>query len=153
MTLFRSADRIVLAIVLSAPLLCACTHDKDSGAPVASARPLSIDGETVSVRQDADADGARQQTLLRIAQDCLAHGFASFAFTSVSAPKPHLPNRPPNAPAEIASTRTFNPPTSSVPDIQPGSILTVQFYHPGDPGSENSLDAGLISANLAQQHS
>lgn len=153
MALFRSIDRMVLCMVLSAPFLAACTHEKDSGEPVASARPVSIDGETVSVRPDADSDRAKQFTLLKIAQDCLARGFTSFAFQSVSEPKPHLPNRPPNAPAEFASTRTFNPPTAIVPDIQPGSVLTIQFYHPGDPGSENSLDAGLIAANLAQQHS
>ena len=87
--------------------------------------------------------------LLKIAQDCLAGGYATFAFTSVSVPKPHLPNRRADAPIEFAATHTFTAPTGVVPAIEPGTKVTVQFFKQGDPSGANSIDAQLIAANLA----
>ncbi len=96
----------------------------------------------------SDATRLRQLMLLKIAQDCLRLGYVTFAFTSVGVPKPHLPNKPPDAPPEFASTQTFNPPTSHVPQIEPGTMVGVKFFKAGDPGAADSLYAEMIVASL-----
>ena len=36
-----------------------------------------------------------------------------------------------------------------MPDIKPGTQVTVKFYKAGDPSGGNAICAGLIVANLA----
>jgi hypothetical protein len=147
----QTARRIALLMALSAFALCGCAshHDTTDVMSEVVSTPLAPDSEMVAARTTTDPSIVRKLVLLKIAQDCLANGFQTFAFTSIGEPKPHLPNRPPNAPPEIAATKTFNPPSSVVPDIQPGTVVTVRFYKAGDPSGTNNIFAQLIVANLA----
>jgi len=118
---------------------------------VVQSSSLTADTEAVQVRRGgaSDEERLRQLTLLKISQDCLARGYATFAFTSVSEPKPHLPNRAPDAPIEFAATQTFDPASATVPAIEPGTRLTVKFFKQDDPAGADFIAAPLIAANLA----
>lgn len=148
--MYFNRARTYAAISLCALLLCSCAHNAVEDRTLVVSTPLSADSETVVTRRTEAPDTARltQLLLLRIARDCLSDGYLTFAFTSVSEPKPHLPDKPPDAPAEFASTRVFDPPTSRVPAIEPGTVVSVKFYKEGDPRAGDSIYAQLIVANL-----
>lgn len=146
--------RIIIPLALPLLALFGCAvfrHEDTNLKDVVHSTPLSADSEKVMVRGNdvPDQVSLRQLALLKIAQDCLDHGFLTFAFMSVGEPKPHLPNQPPDAPVKMASVRSFVPPTSVVPDIEAGTVVTVKFYKEGDPQGTNSIFAELIVANLA----
>jgi hypothetical protein len=146
-----ASGKFLVPILLAGLLLCGCAHREAAvHGEIVRAAPLSPDSEQVQVRRDGVSDEAplRELTLLRIAQDCLARGYKTFGFTSVAQAKPHLPNRPPDAPMEFFRTQTFEPPRATLPDVQPGTRLTVKFFKQDDPTGANGMDAALTVAIL-----
>src|SRR5215469_353804 len=135
---------IVLALVLPGCLFRQDTQELKGGV---AAKALSPDSEIVTAQAGIqDSSRARQLVLYRIAQDCLAAGYETFAFTSVAQAKPHLPNEAPDAPAKYDSINRFSPPTTAVPDIAPGTAVGVKFYKAGDPAGADAIYANLIVA-------
>ena len=137
--------------MLSALLFGGCAHrallnERD----VVHASTLSPDSEQVQVRRDgvSDDEPLRELTLLKISQDCLSQGYKTFGFTSVSQPKPHLPNRPADAPVEFFGARIFDPASATLPEIQPGTLLTVKFFGQGNPAGADLMDAALTLSIL-----
>lgn len=138
------------ALALSPLLLGGCLFHHEVKGLEASVHPaqVSADSETLVADKEADTDKVRDLVLLKVAQDCVGRGFETFAFMSVKQPKPHLPNQRPDAPAQYSSSRTFNPPSSTVPEIEPGTMVTVKFFKAGDPAGAGGIYAPLIVANL-----
>jgi hypothetical protein len=153
MNFLQVAPRLLFLTALSTSVLCGCVLHRDPGVATSTleATPRGQDTETVVAGGAGviDAASARKAVLLKIAQDCLAAGYETFAFTSVGEPKPHLPNRDPDAPPMIASVSAFAQPTALVPDIEPGTVLGVRFYKTGDPAGTDKIFASLIVANLS----
>ena len=117
MTPVQIAPRTLFLTALCASALSGCMHLHDSGVATSTLESTSLapDTETVVAAGPGvtDASSARRAALLKIAQDCLAAGYGTFAFTSVGEPKPHLPNRDPDAPPMIASVSAFPEPTDT----------------------------------------
>lgn len=137
-------------IALCGLFMGGCTHQ--SAAVVTSdvkSTPLTPDSETVVTRATLDPSQAKRLVLLKIAEDCLAGGYLTFAFTSVGEPKPHLPNQPPDAPPQMGAVHAFAAPTGIVPDIEPGTMLSVKFFKADDPAGADKIFARLIVTNLA----
>jgi hypothetical protein len=145
----RSASARI-AILVGLLSLGGCNlHQDNGGAPrLAEMMPEAADREVVIAQGDGvtDAEHARQFVMIKLAQDCLAKGFRSFAFTAVSQPKPRLPNRAFDAPIEYGAPQLFDPPATTIPDIVPGTELAVKFFKAGDPSAEDAMDAGMIKA-------
>ncbi|MGD0192131.1 MAG: hypothetical protein ABSD74_15435 [Rhizomicrobium sp.] len=142
--------RARFAVLLALSVIGGCNlHRDEGGAPgIAETMPDAADREAVIAQGDGvtDADGARRFVMLRLARDCLAKGFQSFAFTAVSEPKPRLPNREFGARVEYDPPHLFDPPTTTIPDIVPGTEVAVKFYKAGDPTAQDAMDAGMIKA-------
>jgi hypothetical protein len=147
------APRTLFVIALSAQALCGCMHQHDASAAVGGmeATAPAPDTETVVAggRGVVDGPSARKAVLLKVAQDCLAGGYQTFAFISVGAPKPHLPNKDADAPPQIGAVSTFAEPTAVIPDIEPGTAVSVKFYKGSDHAGSDKILASLIVANLA----
>ena len=47
---------------------------------------------------------------------------------------------------EYGPVKNFDPPTTTVPDIEPGTEVAVKFYKAGDPSVHEAMDAGMIQA-------
>jgi hypothetical protein len=139
-----------VVVALCALLVGGCMHQ---GAAVMTSdvesTPLTADSETIITRTTLNPSQAKRLVLLKIAEDCLAGGFLTFAFTSVGEPKPHLPNQPPDAPPQIGAVQTFPAPTGIVPDIGPGTMVSVKFFKADDPAGADKIFARLIVTNLA----
>jgi hypothetical protein len=153
MNFVQTAPRILLLMSLGVSVLCGCVFQREKGVATSTleSTPRGTDAETVVAGGPGviDAPSARKAVLLKIAQDCLAAGYGTFAFTSVGEPKPHLPNRDPDAPPMIASVNTFVQPTGIIPDVEPGTVLGVKFYKTGDPAGADKIFASIIVANLS----
>lgn len=138
---------LLLSLILSG---CLVRQNEDIGKGGAEARAVSPDREIVTANGDIpDPSRARALVLFKIAQDCLAKGYTTFAFTSVAQPKPHLPNEPPDAPVQYLATTRFKIPSTIVPEIDAGTSVGVKFFKAGDPAGADAIYANLIVANLA----
>ena len=155
--------RVFGAAFLSASILAACSTPYGSMGLMGGveATPLTTDTEMVVAKGNGFTDPSRIQqfVLLKAAQDCLAGGYAKFAFISAQdtsrmsamvLPGQTYSNSTVTGYGNMATVNTTSYSTSSsvIPVVKPGATVIVKFFRAGDFNGFNALDARQIASNL-----
>jgi len=152
---------VVGSIVIASLASCATPYGSIGLLGGVDATPITSDSEMIVAQGNGFTESSRVQqfVLLKSAQDCLARGFAKFAFVSsqdtskssaIIVPGQTYSNTTITGFGNTATANTTSctTPGSVTPIFKPGATVIVKFFKADDPNGATGLDAQEIANNL-----